>query len=250
MTTASPQTPSLARLTGVELRKLGDTRAGYWLLIVIGLVAAAIVTVQLFVFDAEAQTFENFFLPSLIPVAILLPVLGILSVTSEFSQRTALSTFALVPQRHRVVAAKLAAGVLAAMASVLVSLLVAAIGTLVAGATGGAATWRTPVVLIGYATLFQVLNVLFGIGFGMLLLNSPLAIVVYLVLPTAWSILGELVAALRTAAGWLDISRTMEPLTTPDVTAGQWGRLGVSVLVWIAVPMTVGLVRLLRREVA
>ena len=65
-------------------------------------------------------------------------MLGILSITSEWSQRTALTTFALVPRRERVVAAKLAAVVLAALASVLASLAVAAVGTLVARATGGA----------------------------------------------------------------------------------------------------------------
>lgn len=248
MSTAPP--PTLVRLTGVELRKLGDTRAGYWLLILIGLVAAIIVTVQLFAYDAEGQTFGNFFLPSLIPVAVLLPILGILSVTSEFSQRTALNTFALVPQRHRVIAAKLAAGVLAALASVLVSLVVAAIGTLIAGATGGAGTWRMPTIMIAYAALFQVVNVVMGVAFGMLLLNSPLAIVGYLVLPTAWSILGELVAGLRRAAEWLDIGVTLAVLTTPDVTAGQWARMGTSVLLWVVAPMAAGLVRMLRREVA
>ena len=75
-------------------------------------------------------------------MAVLLPVLGILSITSEWSQRTALTTYALVPRRERVVAAKLIAVVLAALASVLASLAVAAVGTLVASATGGAGTWQ------------------------------------------------------------------------------------------------------------
>ena len=92
--------PSLPRLTGVELRKLADTRAGCWLLIAIGLLAAAIVAVQL-VFAGRRRAD----LPRLLhPVdccrsALLLPVLGILSITSEWSQRTALTTFALVPRR-------------------------------------------------------------------------------------------------------------------------------------------------------
>ena len=41
---------------------------------------------------------------------MLLPIVGILLVSSEWSQRTALITFTLVPQRMRVMSAKLAAG--------------------------------------------------------------------------------------------------------------------------------------------
>ena len=37
---------------------------------------------------------------------ILLPVLGIMSVTSEWSQRTAMVTFTLEPSRSRFLAAK------------------------------------------------------------------------------------------------------------------------------------------------
>ncbi|MGS2616471.1 ABC transporter permease [Micromonospora sp. LZ34] len=242
--------PSLLRLTGVELRKLVDTRAGLWLLITIGLVAAAIVVLQLIYAEDADQTFTNFFIPSLLPVGILLPVLGILSITSEWSQRTALTTYALVPRRARVIVAKLVAVVLAALASVLASLAVAAVGTLLAGATGGAGTWRIEGSLLLNAIVLQVASVLMGAGFGLLLLNTPLAIVTYLVLPTLWTVLGELVRPLRGPAGWLDTGRTMEPLFTPDVTAGQCGRLGVSLLVWLVVPVVAGLVRTLRREVS
>ncbi|WP_433285657.1 ABC transporter permease [Micromonospora sp. CA-244673] len=242
--------PSLARLTGVELRKLTDTRAGRWLLITIGLVAAVIVTVQIFVLKDAEQTFTAFFTPSLFPVGLLLPVLGILSITGEWSQRTALTTFALVPRRERVVTAKLAAVVLAALASVLVSLAVAAAGTLAARATGGAGAWTFDWHLLPYAAVFQVANVLMGAGFGLLLLNTPLAIVTYLLLPTVWSVLAAMIRALREPARWLDTSVTMEPLLGPDMTAGQWGRLGVSLAVWLLVPLVAGLVRTLRREVS
>lgn len=186
----------------------------------------------------------------MLPIGLLLPVLGILSITGEWSQRTALTTFALVPRRGRVIVAKLVAMVLAALASVLVSLGVAAAGTLVAAATGGAGTWRMEWALVLHAVALQVANVLMGAGFGLLLLNTPLAIVGYLLLPTVWSILGEMIRPLRGPAGWLDTGRTMEPLLTPDVTAGQWGRFAVSLLVWLAVPLVAGLIRTLRREVS
>ncbi|MFB9233976.1 ABC transporter permease [Plantactinospora siamensis] len=247
---AAVRRPSLARLTGVELRKLADTRAGVWLLITIGLIAAAIVVVQLFVVPEAEQTFASFFEPSLLPVGILLPVLGILSITSEWSQRSGLATFTLTPRRGRVVLAKLAAVVLAALASVLASLAVAAAGTLIAGATGDGGRWTIEAAVIWHAVLLQGINVLMGAAFGLLLLNTPLAIVTYLLLPTVWSVLGGLIKSLRGPAGWLDTTVTMDPLFGPTVTAAQWGRLAVSVAVWVALPLTAGLYRTLRREVA
>ncbi|HEY0698871.1 MAG TPA: ABC transporter permease [Micromonospora sp.] len=243
--------PSLFRLTRVELRKLADTRAGLWLLVAIGLVAAVIVVVQLAVLPDDRQTFVTFFQPSLLPVGVLLPVLGILSVTGEWSQRTALTTFALVPQRYRVVTAKIAALVVAALVSVLASVVVAAVGTLAAAATGGAGTWSAEASLFWHAAVFQMINALIGVGFGLLLLNTPLAIVLYLLLPTVWAMLGGMVDALHEPARWLDTAVTMEPLTTgADMTAGQWGRLAVSLLVWLVLPLTAGLVRVMRREVS
>lgn len=242
--------PSLLRLTAVELRKLVDTRAGRWLLITIGLVVVAIVTLLLIYAEDAEQTFFTFFVPSLLPVSVLLPVLGILSITSEWSQRTALTTYALVPRRERVVAAKLIAVVLAALASVLVILAVAAVGTLVASATGGAGTWQVDGALILNATIVQVASVLMGAAFGLMLLNPPLAIVGYLLLPTLWTVLGEVVRPLRGPAGWLDPNQTMEPLFTSHVTGEQWGRIAVSLLVWMVLPLAAGLFRTLRREVS
>lgn len=243
--------PSMLRLTSVELRKLVDTRAGRWLLITIGLVTAVIVAVQLVYSPDADQTFVNFFTASLLPVGVLLPVLGILSITSEWSQRTALTTYALVPRRERVVAAKLAAVSVTALASVLTSLAVAAVGTLVASAIGGAGTWQLDWSLLLNAVILQVTGVLMGAAFGLLLLNPPLAIVGYLLLPTLWSVLGGMIRPLRGPSGWLDTSRTMEPLFGSDALTGdQWARIAVSLLVWMVLPLAAGLFRTLRREVS
>jgi len=99
----------LSRLVHVELRKLIDTRAGRWLLVAIaGLTVAAVV---LFLgFGPEDQlTYPNFLGLTATPQGFLLPVVGILSVTSEWSQRTGLVTFTLEPHRGRVLLAKMAA---------------------------------------------------------------------------------------------------------------------------------------------
>lgn len=253
-TTSAPavplRRPSLARLTMVELRKLVDTRAGVWLMVAIVLSCIGFATIQLFALDPALRRFEIFFLGTLLPIGILLPVLGILTVTSEWSQRTALTTFALVPARSRVVGAKLAAGMIIALASLGASGLIAAAVNLVAMAIGGDAAWGIGLAQVGAAAVMQLINVTMGIAFGMLLLNTPLAIVSYFVLPTIWSVLGGLVSWLATAARWLDFSLTMAPiLQGATLTGQQWAQLGTTTAVWVVVPLVVGMLRVVRAEV-
>ena len=101
--------PGLGRLVAVELRKMVDTRAGFWLQVAMVALTVVVVVVRLLVGDAAHHTFQSVLNVGLQPAAVLLAVVGILLVTSEWSQRTGLITFALVPVRSRVLAAKLLA---------------------------------------------------------------------------------------------------------------------------------------------
>ena len=73
-----PVAVPLCRLTLVELRKLADTRAGLWLLIVIGAGRGRHRGGHLGWAPDDEQTFAAFFAFGLRPPAVLLPVLGIL----------------------------------------------------------------------------------------------------------------------------------------------------------------------------
>ncbi|GAA4152048.1 ABC transporter permease [Actinomadura keratinilytica] len=247
---SEPPRPSLGRLTLVELRKMTDTRSGRWLLILIALTAAAMTPVMLFAAPEEERTLAGFFSAALTGVSLLLPVLGILSVTQEWSQRTTLTTFALVPGRHRVVSAKLAAGSLLGAVFVATALAVAAVGRGLAEVLGRSdGAWTIAPSRVATTALFAVIAVFSGVAFGMLFMNSPLAIVLYFALPTAWSVLTETVDALDKAAGWLDTNRTLDPLLEEGVTWEEWARAGTSLVVWLLIPLLAGLVRLMRREV-
>src|SRR5436190_1747766 len=106
-----------SRLVKVELRKSYDTRAGKWLLGITALLAVAFMVVVLIVVVVQDEPIK---LDDFVGVAnftsgFLLPVLGIMLVTSEWSQRTAMVTFTLEAHRGRVVGAKLIAGLLLAL---------------------------------------------------------------------------------------------------------------------------------------
>lgn len=238
--------PGIGRLSTVELRKSADTRAGFWLLVVLVLLAVAVVTLQaIFAEDAVDRTFEALLSSAVQVVAIILPVLGILLVTSEWSQRTGLSTFALVPARERIIVAKVIGATVLTAFAVLACLLVAAIGNVF---TGG--DWSLGIGDLGRYALYELIGMLGGVAFGLVFMNSALAIVMYFVIPIGWSILGETIRALDKPADWLDLSRPMTTLadSAASMTGTDWAQLGTAAALWVGVVFVMGLLRLRRTE--
>lgn len=249
--TTRPNVP-MSRLVKVELRKLVDTRAGFWLVVSIGIMAAVITAGLLIFADPKDQNYATFFGVMNIPTGIVLPVLAILLVTSEWSQRTGLVTFTLEPRRSRVVFAKLITSLAAAIGAVLTAFAFGAIGTLLAGLLHeGAGEWNLSGTEIGYATMGQVIALLQGFGFGMLIMSSAAAIVLIFALPTAWSIAANVVPWLHEhVQPWADLNYALTPYQGGGgVNATTWANLAIAVAIWVALPLTVGVWRLLRSEV-
>jgi ABC-type transport system involved in multi-copper enzyme maturation permease subunit len=238
--------PGLGRLSAVELRKSADTRAGFWLLVVIVLLAVAVVTLQgIFAEEDIDRTFESLLSSAIQVVSIILPVLGILLVTSEWSQRTGLTTFALVPQRERVVMAKVIGATVLTVLAVVACVLVAAVGNVF---TGG--DWSLGLGELGRYGLYELIGMLGGVAFGLAFMNSALAIVLYFVIPIGWSILGESISALDKPADWLDLSRPMTTLadSTAAMSGTDWAQLATASAVWVGLVLVIGLIRLWRTE--
>ncbi|MFZ0387288.1 MAG: hypothetical protein WAL22_16625 [Solirubrobacteraceae bacterium] len=242
------QRPSMARLTKVELRKMFDTRSGFWLPIGVALAAVATVLITALSGPAANHTFTHLFGNALIPTAILLPLIGVLLVTGEFSQRTALTTFTLVPSRARVLWAKLAASVACSVAALALCLAVAAAAT-VFGSGSGPGVWTLHAVLIPQAFVYLATAMITGVAFGAALLVSAPAIVIYLLLPTIWSALASNISALDGVARWLDASHAVEPMVRQPLSSLEWAHAGTSLLLWMVLPLAVGWWRVMRRDV-
>jgi ABC-2 type transport system permease protein len=238
--------PGLARLSLVELRKMVDTRAGFWMLVTSALLMLALVVVTALVGEADDRTLEGFVSAALFPATVLLPVVGILLVTSEWSQRTAMITFALVPQRSRVIAAKIAAGVVLALAAFALALAMGVGGTLAAGSSADD-VWSLSPAILGQETVLISTAMIMGIAFGAALLSTPLAIVVYFALPMTFQLLGA-IPRLEGPAGWLDGGRSLAPMTEHAMSATEWARAGTTLAVWMVLPLVIGLWRISRDE--
>lgn len=261
MSTATTQAPTptgtedipsvpLSRLLRTELRKTTDTRAGKWLLIAIVAVTALVVVIVLFAANEPDLTYETFVTATGSPQGYLLPVLGILAITSEWSQRTGLVTFTLEPSRTRVFVAKFAAVVLIGLMAIAVAFALAALGNVV-GATlqNGDGSWHYSASWVAEIVVGQLIGIIEGLGFGLLLLNSAAAIVVYFVAPLASTIVFNLIGPITGAADWLDINTASQPLFDHTTTAEDWAHIAVACAIWIGLPIAIGLWRLTHSEV-
>lgn len=237
-----------ARLVTVELRKMADTRAGKWLLIAIVVITALAVALVLIFAPDDARTFESFLGVTATPQGFLLPVLGVLLVTSEWGQRAALTTFTLVPNRGRIIAAKVIAAVLFGIAAIVVALVIAAVATVIAGVDDMWGSYGFGDT--GKFVLLQTMGILQGLAFGMLFLNSAAAIVTFFVLPIAFSIVTSIVEQLRDIQPWIDLGTSQAPLFSgSSLTGEEWAQIATGTLLWIVLPMAVGGWRMLRAEV-
>jgi ABC-type transport system involved in multi-copper enzyme maturation permease subunit len=244
---ARDRRPSLGRLTLVELRKMVDTRAGFWLQLGVAAITVAAVVIVAIAGNDDDRRFAQLLSVALAPSAILLPIIGILLVSSEWTQRTALVSFALVPHRSRVLLAKGLASVAVAFAALAVGIAVAAVGTVLAG-SGAQDVWGLSGGLLGQDVVALVLAMLGGVAFGAAFLASAPAIVCYFVLPIAFSAVAS-IHAIHDVARWLDPSDTTSNITDHLLSGNEWARLGTSQLLWLGLPLLIGAWRIAKGEV-
>ena len=251
---AKAQPIPMARIVGVELRKMFNTRSGFWLMASIG-IAALLATVATLLFAPDDQLTQEAFSASIgFPMAVILPMVAILSVTSEWSQRSGLTTFTLVPHRGRVITAKVLATLGVAVGSMLLAFAVGAVGNIAGSAIAGVDTvWDLGFQHLLLIILANVLGMLAGFMLGVVTRNSSGAIVGYFVisalLPTIFAVLSSAQEWFQDVWPWIDFNYAQGALFEGSPTAAEWAHLGVTGLAWLVIPMAVGLRILLRSEV-
>ncbi len=245
----------MTRIVGVELSKMFNTRSGFWLLASVGILASiATIATILFAPDGEV-TYDGFAAAVGFPMSVVLPMIAILAVTSEWTQRTGLTTFTLVPHRGRVISAKLIATLVVGAASIALAFGVGAIGNVVGSAIVGVdTTWDISLGNVGLIFLADALGMLMGFTLGILIRSSPGAIVGYfvyaLVLPAALGTLAAFQDWFADRQGWIDFNFASTRLYEGgDLIGKDWAQLAVSGTFWLVIPLLIGLRLVLRSEV-
>jgi ABC-2 type transport system permease protein len=237
-----------SRLVRAELRKLTDTRASRLLLAAMAAATPVVIAVMLIVASPRDLNYTRLVDFTQTPQKFILPALAILVVTSEWSQRTGLITFTLVPGRGGVLRAKATATLGLGLALIAIAFAVAAVGNLLSGLRHGDGSWAFGAPGFGDMILVQVLTLLEGLAFGMLLRVSAAAIAAYYVVPTVWSALFS-APGLKGIAPWFDLNQAQGPLYTHDITGTGWLQLLSAAAIWIGVPLAAGTVRALHGEI-
>ena len=244
----------MRRIVSVEMRKMFDTRAGFWLLASIGILSL-LATGAVVAFAPDDQlTYENFAAAIGAPMSVVLPMIAILAVTGEWSQRSGLTTFALVPSRGRVITAKWVCTVVVGVVSMCIAGIVGVLGNVVGTAIAGVdTTWNVSPSEFAMIVLANVLGMMVGFMLGVLLRSSAAAVVAYFVVALVWPNISYALAGAqewwRDLMPWVDFSAAQGVLFDGVPTGEQWAQLGTASLLWIVTPLVIGLWTLMRSEV-
>ena len=243
------------RLVKVELRKMFKTRSGFWMLISIG-VLSPISAGSLLVLGLNSDvTYQNFVRASGFPMSVILPIIAILAVTSEWSQRSGLTTFTLVPSRERVIGAKAIATLLVGLGAVSVAFAIGALGNVAGSALAGVDTaWDISLFMALQMMLYNLVGMAFGFTLGVVLRNSAAAIVGYFVvsfvMPGILVLLAQVRSWFEDLQPWIDWNETQVALFDGATNTGEeWAMLGSTTMIWMVIPLVLGLLSLRRSEV-
>ena len=239
--------PSSGRLVAVELRKMVNTRSGFWLPVGVALATLAGVIIASANHGGRGATLTHVLHVSALPSAFLLPVMGVLLICGEWSQRTTLTTFTLVPSRGRVIAAKFGASVIVSTIALIACLLFTLLFASVLGhAPGGTGSLPWQVILQGWLELAA--GMAMGLAFGAAILVSAPAIVAYLLLPVVWNGIVGGFHALTGLDRWLDSGNTLNPLTLHALNGTQWAHVAATLALWVGIPTLIGWARIGRGD--
>ncbi len=243
------------RLVKIELRKMFNTRSGFWMLVSIG-VLSVIATGAVLIFAPDSEiAYENFAAAIGFPMSVILPMIAILGVTSEWSQRSGLTTFTLVPSRGRVIGAKAFATFVVGVVSMAVAFAVGAVGNLLGSTIMGLDTvWDVSLAAAAQILLGNLVGMAIGFTLGVVLRNSAAAIVGYFVvsfvLPGILALLASVRVWFADLQPWIDWNYTQVALFENDTdTAREWAMLASTTGIWIVIPLVVGLLFVRRSEV-
>lgn len=245
------------RLVSVELRKMWDTRAGFWLLALTGGLIVLALGIPLLVLALTDETITANIWAQIMtaPVSLLVPVLAITSVTSEWSQRTGLVSFTLEPHRMRVVWAKFVTVLLLALTTVVLAIALGALGNVVGAAVSGVdVVWDMQAGTLAWTVISQVLYFTMAFAFGLVLLSTPAAVAVYyivaMLLPfMVYGVLYGFFEWARDIIPWIDLGFATSAFTSGESTnSTDLMQVIVTTLIWVVLPFVVGLRRVTNAE--
>lgn len=259
MTTATLKLPALAaaspadarvpfhKLVAIELRKTVNSRGAFWFAITILTAMIALMIGTVFGGEQIDQTVTTYYTNGAQLIDVLLPVVALLLVSSEWTHRSAMTTLTQQPRRVELLLTKLSASVILGLVASAACIAAAfAIGLVAANDSAGAMSFNWEIV--GQTSLMVLLSVARGFAFGAAFLRSSPAIVGLMLFPAIVLILGTF-GAIQSVIQWVDLGAASAPVTEQVMNATEWKFFLVSSISWAVVPLAIGWWRVMRSEV-
>lgn len=236
----------IGRATVLELRNSAGSRGRRWLLIaagVVGLLSAGLVA---FTGPAQDHTFAVISFYTQSAISLPLPFVSVLLMTQEFGRRASSAGFGLRMSLGAIIAAKLLASAIIAVAGAGYGVLISLLATSAAAPAADEGRWDAMGMIIFGSVLVQLIAQLSGAGWGLLLRSSALAIVADVVVPLGLWIITGAIPALQGVQAWLAPFSSVRNLLSGNMDAERWAQVGVVALVWVVALNTAGILRLRR----
>jgi ABC-2 type transport system permease protein len=244
----------LHRIVAVELRKSFDTSAGLWLLASVALASVFTTGAVIAWGPDEDFTYSTFTTTIAFPMSVILPIIAALAVTAEWTQRSGLTTFTIVPHRGRIMLAKAIGMTLVAVPATALAFTVGAGGNVVASwISGNDTVWDQDLVVVPYVLLSLALTLAVGLVCGTLIRNSAGAIVAFFVfsfvIPPLLGLLAMTQDWFHDLQPWVDLDYQLAALLRGSFDTEQWSQLAATTGIWLVLPAVVGVWTLVRSEV-
>jgi hypothetical protein len=244
----------LRRIVTVELRKSFDTRAGLWLLASVGLASVLTSGAVIAWAPDDDFTYSTFTTTIAFPMSVILPIIAALAVTAEWTQRSGLTTFTVVPHRGRILLGKAIALVSVALPATVAAFVVGAGGNVIGSwVSGNETVWDQSLAGVPYVGLSLALSLAMGLVCGTVIRNSAGAIVAFFVfsfvIPPLLGLLAMTQDWFRDVQPWVDLDYQLTELLRGSFDSEQWAQLAATSGLWLVLPLVVGMWTLVRSEV-
>lgn len=247
-----------------ERIKLLSTRSPYWcvgIVVVLGILISILIGVlssSTATSDASDLRDPSFFAIGVSQIGVLvLMIMAVLAVTSEFRFGTIRTTFQAIPRREMVLGAKaIVYGGLAGVVTLILSVVTIVLGTSLAGDAGSSIDlgggdavrqyWGIPV--------YAILCVLIGLGVGALVRQTAGAIVILLIWSLAIETILSSIPKVKAVAPYLPFNNSAHFLSGDTTNTGgidyPWGPYGslLYFALWAIVIFAAGIAVTQRRD--
>jgi hypothetical protein len=235
----------LVPATVLELRKSAGTPARRWLLIVSGVVGLLSAGLVAFLGSAQDHTFSVISFYTQSAISLPLPYVSVLLMTQDFGRRMP-TTHGPGSSSGVIIAAKLLASMIIAIAGAAYGALISVLGTSAAAPAAAEGRWDAIGMIILCSVLVQLIAQLSGAGWGLLLGSSAVAITADVVVPLGLWIVTGAVPGLQDIQQWLAPFASAQHLLSGHMDAQRWAQVGVIVLVWVITLNVAGILRVHR----